>query len=246
MSARLALGLLATAVMVAACATTGGGSGASPGKEAPAGAGAVASSSPAAGTGAPTTADASSAATSSGAASSAAASGAAASTASGRSGGSADPGLPAKTPAEQRAAIDSRLDASLNGFDDRLRQEQQRTAAQRDAQPATSNAGAGVDPDTSLGGERRADRDEIRHDRSGDLQSAGVQQEAGPAAAAASAGQQGSGASGASSNPIPSGADDDIVARRLRRAAENETDPELKEKLWKEYRDYKENTKGST
>jgi hypothetical protein len=39
--------------------------------------------------------------------------------------------------------------------------------------------------------------------------------------------------------------DDDIIARRLRRAAENETDPELREKLWDEYRDYKENTKGS-
>ncbi len=33
--------------------------------------------------------------------------------------------------------------------------------------------------------------------------------------------------------------DDDIVARQLREAAEKETDPELKEKLWKEYRDYK-------
>jgi hypothetical protein len=33
--------------------------------------------------------------------------------------------------------------------------------------------------------------------------------------------------------------DDDIVARQLREAAENETDPELKAKLWKEYRDYK-------
>jgi hypothetical protein len=33
--------------------------------------------------------------------------------------------------------------------------------------------------------------------------------------------------------------DDDIVARQLREAAENETDPELKEKLWKEYEDYK-------
>jgi hypothetical protein len=30
----------------------------------------------------------------------------------------------------------------------------------------------------------------------------------------------------------------------LRKAAEAETDPELKEKLWKEYRDYKENTHG--
>jgi len=33
--------------------------------------------------------------------------------------------------------------------------------------------------------------------------------------------------------------DDDIVARQLREAAEKETDPVLKEKLWKEYRDYK-------
>jgi hypothetical protein len=36
--------------------------------------------------------------------------------------------------------------------------------------------------------------------------------------------------------------DDDIVARQLREAAEKETDPELKEKLWKEYEDYKRNT----
>jgi hypothetical protein len=33
--------------------------------------------------------------------------------------------------------------------------------------------------------------------------------------------------------------DDDIVARQLREAAENETDPELKKKLWKEYEEYK-------
>jgi hypothetical protein len=37
--------------------------------------------------------------------------------------------------------------------------------------------------------------------------------------------------------------DDDIVARQLREAAENEKDPELKEKLWKEYEEYKENTR---
>lgn len=33
--------------------------------------------------------------------------------------------------------------------------------------------------------------------------------------------------------------DDDIVARQLREAAEQETDPELKAKLWQEYEDYK-------
>ena len=35
-------------------------------------------------------------------------------------------------------------------------------------------------------------------------------------------------------------ADDDIVARQLREAAEKETDPELKKRLWEEYRRYKE------
>ncbi len=39
-----------------------------------------------------------------------------------------------------------------------------------------------------------------------------------------------------------SGDDDDIVARQLREAAEKETDPELKEKLWQEYEEYKRNT----
>jgi hypothetical protein len=39
--------------------------------------------------------------------------------------------------------------------------------------------------------------------------------------------------------PAHDGHDDDIVARQLREAAEKETDPELKAKLWKEYEDYK-------
>jgi hypothetical protein len=38
---------------------------------------------------------------------------------------------------------------------------------------------------------------------------------------------------------VSDGRDDDIVARQLREAAERETDPELKAKLWQEYRDYK-------
>jgi hypothetical protein len=40
--------------------------------------------------------------------------------------------------------------------------------------------------------------------------------------------------------PTEGGKDDDIVARQLREAAEKETDPVLKEKLWAEYRKYKE------
>ena len=38
---------------------------------------------------------------------------------------------------------------------------------------------------------------------------------------------------------IPAADNDDALARQLRRAAENETDPELRKRLWNEYRQYK-------
>ncbi|MGB0721907.1 MAG: hypothetical protein ACPGU7_05865 [Gammaproteobacteria bacterium] len=38
---------------------------------------------------------------------------------------------------------------------------------------------------------------------------------------------------------IPDGSDDDVVARQLREAAEKEKDPELRKRLWEEYRRYK-------
>ncbi len=59
-------------------------------------------------------------------------------------------------------------------------------------------------------------------------------------AASPTRGQTGSGAAASRTyNPD----DDDIVARQLREAAEQETDPELKKKLWKEYEAYKKNTR---
>jgi hypothetical protein len=39
---------------------------------------------------------------------------------------------------------------------------------------------------------------------------------------------------------VGDGRDDDIVARQIREAAMKEEDPELREKLWEEYRAYKE------
>ena len=52
------------------------------------------------------------------------------------------------------------------------------------------------------------------------------------------AGQGGQAPAGGSEQTVTA-QDDDIVARQLREAAEKETDPALKEKLWKEYNDYK-------
>ncbi len=245
MHTRFILAWPAALLLCAGCATSGGAAGGSTGTPAPAAAVPTADAAPAAAPAAAanaapgTAAAAAPAAAANAAASATSAASSAVATSPARAGGSADPGLPARTPAEQRAAIDSRLNASLARFDDRLRKEQQQSASQRDAQATSGTAaGSGGDPQVTPGAESARDRDEIHRDRSGDLQSVGVQQDAGA--------QQGNAANGASANPIPSGADDDIIARRLRRAAENETDPELKAKLWKEYRDYKENTKGST
>jgi hypothetical protein len=42
---------------------------------------------------------------------------------------------------------------------------------------------------------------------------------------------------------VGDGGDDDIVARQIREAAMNEKDPELREKLWDEYRAYKSGAK---
>jgi hypothetical protein len=51
-----------------------------------------------------------------------------------------------------------------------------------------------------------------------------------------------SGGNGATAPDIRRGSDNDVVARRLRKAAEQETDPVLRAKLWKEYTDYKQGT----
>jgi hypothetical protein len=53
------------------------------------------------------------------------------------------------------------------------------------------------------------------------------------------------GASGANvPDDVGDGSDDDIIARQLREAAMKEEDPELREKLWQEYREYKKSISG--
>jgi hypothetical protein len=50
----------------------------------------------------------------------------------------------------------------------------------------------------------------------------------------------GGGGNGATAPKLTAGSDNDIVARRLRKAAEQETNPTLRAKLWKEYTDYRQ------
>ena len=70
---------------------------------------------------------------------------------------------------------------------------------------------------------------------------------AAPGGGATGGGGYGGGVKGGSGpnavpSDIPDGRDDDIVARQLREAAMKETDPELRERLWEEYRQYKKST----
>jgi hypothetical protein len=168
---------------------------------------------------------------------------------SGSGGGSADTG-PAQTPDERRAAIDKRFDDTLGTFDSEIRKEQEAVAKERDVRAATAATGSadtengedeggesgsanGDKPVPGAEGQPEADK----RSRSGDLKSDKDRQNDKDK----DGGGSNASGSGASGSAIPDGSDDDIVARRLRKAAEAETDPELKEKLWKEYVEYKKN-----
>jgi hypothetical protein len=159
----------------------------------------------------------------------------------------------AETSDERRNAIDRRLNDSLGTFDTELRKEQERVAKERDERAASSTGTADADgeddeegPDGKPGsadaeGVPGAETDAKESDgkRPGDLKSDRDARKGGT-----SGGTNAPNGSGATE--IPDGSDDDIVARRLRKAAEQETDPELKEKLWKEYIEYKKNAKNTT
>ncbi|MDB6085721.1 MAG: hypothetical protein JWN43_3602 [Gammaproteobacteria bacterium] len=179
---------------------------------------------------------------------------ASASASAGPASGSAVPVGRAQTADERRAALDKRLNDSLGSFDAQLRKEQERLARERDARQTTVTTVTAVDggakstpdengeaaenpatePSHKPTASHRGGAAESRSARAGDLKSD-------KSAAGANGNASGN---GAVAEEIPDGNDDDIVARRLRKAAEQETDPELKDKLWKEYVEYKKNTQG--
>jgi hypothetical protein len=166
--------------------------------------------------------------------------------------GSAIPVDRAQTSDERRAALDKRLKDSLGAFDVQLRKEQERIARERDARQAAVTTVAAVDggaqPAPNESGDAPENTAEPSHKTSASHRSATDSRSArgGDLKSDKSAGGANGNASGngAVAEEIPDGNDDDVVARRLRKAAEQETDPELKDKLWKEYVEYKKNTQG--
>jgi hypothetical protein len=176
-------------------------------------------------------------------------------TESGESPGS-DESIPEMQTQDQVAELDRQLTASLSQFDAMLLKEMEtietRSAAKmRDlAQEAAEAAKRLKEKGIDLGTPESESSDEAsQQEKTGDNETASEKSdsetEAGDVDDTVASGDRPKG-----QGPGPkdnrgsrySKEDDDIVARQLREAAENETDPELKEKLWKEYEEYKKNT----
>ncbi|MGB5442018.1 MAG: hypothetical protein WBN57_05265 [Gammaproteobacteria bacterium] len=152
---------------------------------------------------------------------------------------------------EQLAVLDAELFAGLGEFDEMLLLEQQRVKA---AAPMTDAAGGGGG---AGGGAGDGGMEEGAEGSEGSESSEGTEDGAGEYGAQPGDGRGASSGNGGGAGPgsqrqqggqgtprdIPDGSDDDVVARQLREAAEKETDPELKEKLWEEYRKYKQGTR---
>ncbi|MGW8311772.1 MAG: hypothetical protein ACWGOL_00915 [Desulfuromonadales bacterium] len=148
-----------------------------------------------------------------------------------------------RTQEEKTAALEGDFLASLGDFDDMLLKEENKVAARVPSQRETSasgRAGSSNGDGTASGtGENTAASDAAAN---GGAEAQGAQ--SGPASGqgesiGAGNGNQESSVYGVPGGTLPPPKDDDIVARQLREAAEKETDPELKKKLWEEYWKYK-------
>ena len=174
-----------------------------------------------------------------------------------------DQQIPEEQTRDQVAELDRQLSASLTEFDGMLLKEMEtietesaakmHDLAQEAAEAAKRLKEKGVDLGTDESESADPESTESREGRqgeagdtaeSGEEKGSEAQQGGGDDTVAAAGKSKGEG-SGPKRDPGSrySKEDDDIVARQLREAAENETDPELKEKLWKEYEDYKKNTR---
>ena len=134
-------------------------------------------------------------------------------------------GTEAMTTTERAAVLDEQLRRGYEAFDGFILGERER------AQAETNAGGAGAQPGEEAGaGGSSAAGPQI-------LNGGGV----GPQVATQAPPMPGGQTPTETFPPpedIPSGRDDDVVARQLREAAMSEPDPELREALWDEYRNY--------
>ena len=164
---------------------------------------------------------------------------------------------PGAEPEDRLKALDRQFNESLAAFDDMLLKELRilqaasarrmqglaEAAAEAGRQAGEKGRGAAAEKGPSTEGREGsfpgAAKDEKPGAGSDQAKTSGSGKPGDAAGASQEAGGWGSGGTGAPPSTYTPSADDDIVARQLREAAERETDPELKAKLWKEYEEYK-------
>jgi hypothetical protein len=156
--------------------------------------------------------------------------------------------IPEEQTQDEVAALDRQLNASLSDFDAMLLKEMEeirsessskmQDLAQEAAEAAKRLRKKGFEGDAT--GTEDSEKDSEQASKDAATQEGEPEEgEAGTKTASSdSSGKGGEGPSRKDQRRVDY-EDDDIVARQLREAAENETDPELKEKLWKEYEEYK-------
>jgi len=161
------------------------------------------------------------------------------------------------TAEDKRAQIDRRFDETFAVFDERMRKEQETISQERAARGSGSGSGPAGG---AVEGEESGDGQSGEGDEGEGMPGEGPEGAGGDAggrgeSAGGRSGEQGGGGGVGGGGPlggagpntvpadIPDGRDDDIVARQLREAAMKETDPELRERLWEEYRQYKQGTR---
>ena len=157
------------------------------------------------------------------------------------------------TDAERRQAAIETLDASIAVYDETIQREQGyiHDRAKQKAEDEAENAKVSgpLFDDPSLGdGEVGVSEAPPPNGNDGESSTTGNNGEGSQTADGKEDGEasgkqrKGDYANSGSSAPqgLPDGSDDDVVARQIREAAEKETDPELRKKLWEEYRKYKQ------
>jgi hypothetical protein len=157
-----------------------------------------------------------------------------------------DQGVPLNS-AGRTGKLDAELEAGLGEFDELLLREQERVRASaprsgRDGAAAGGDGGSGSGQAGSAGDSGLAGAAGSAATGSAGSEAQQGQDAAGRPPGAGAGGEGAVRRSGAQGQPpgIPDGSDDDVVARQLREAAEQEADPELQKKLWEEYRRYKQ------
>jgi len=174
-----------------------------------------------------------------------------------------DPSIPEEQVVDEVTALDRRLDSSLADFDEMLLKELDLIQAKSSeklqdlAQEAEAAAqrlrdkGIEIDTDSKAEGPD-SHQDSTKEPKETEKEKSALEagkesnsKEGKDDTALTTQDKSREGAEGSQRHPINryDPKDDDIVARQLREAAEKESDPELKEKLWKEYEQYKKNVR---